>query len=143
MSSPSFQPLVPGAPELPDAPLVLVVDNDADIGETMAVDLRRSGMRVRTALTAEYAVAFCETQDFDAMVIDHPLSGEEGEHLLAEAPDRGTVIVSGSTPPVPAKVRHRHARKVFAVKTKPVAPSELVQVVRAAVSASRRKRKRR
>ncbi len=137
------RPLVPGTPDQPDAPIVLVVDDNADVAEAMATDLRRGGLRVRTAMTAEYAIAFCETQRFDAVVIDvHPDDGYS-EPLLEEAPDTGpAVIVSNTKPRVIADTLRRHKKKVFAIKQRPVPPSELVEVVREAVSASRTERNR-
>lgn len=133
----THQPLAPGAPERPGSPIVLVVDDDAEAGENTATDLRRAGLRVRTALTAEYALDFCRTQRFDAVVIDHHTADEYSEVVLDEAPDTGpAVIVSTATPPVLADIESRHADKVFAVKIRPVAPSELIEVVQEAVAAS-------
>jgi len=142
-ASPAYQPLIPGAPQLPDSPLVLVVDDDAAEGETMAVDLRRAGLRVRTALNVDYALDFCRTQPFDAAVLDHHPADGYSETLLKEGADMGpAVIVSTATPPLLADIQKRHRKRVFAVRPKPVAPSELAAVVWAAVSRSRSRRRR-
>ena len=124
------------------SPLVLVVDDNADIAESTATNLRRAGLRVRTALTADNALDCCKTQPFDATVLDHHPDDEYSETVLEEAPDMGlAVIVSDATPSRLADIQTRHAEKVFAVKTKPVAKSELVHVVQEAVTASRSQRK--
>ena len=131
------EPLVAGTPAIPDSPIVLVVNDDSDVGEATAANLRRAGLRVRTALTAEYAVDACRTQPFDAVVIDHHPDDQYSETVLEEAPDVGPVVIVSTAPaPVVADIETRHADKVFAVKMEPVEPSEFVEVVQEAVAAS-------
>jgi len=137
------QPLSAGTPVRPGSPIVLVVDDDVDVGETVATNLRRAGLRVRTALNADYALDFCKTQPFDAVVLDHHPGDTYSENVLGEAPDVGLAVIISTAPPSQlADIRSRHAEKVFAVKTKPVAPPDLVEVVQAAVTASRRQQNR-
>jgi DNA-binding NtrC family response regulator len=133
----SYPPPIAGTPRHPESPLVLVVDDDADEGEAKAADLRRAGLRVRTALTADNAVDCCRTQPFDAVVIDHHADDEYSETVLEEAPDVGPAVIV-STAPIPdvADLGTRHVDKVFAVKMEPVEPTELVEVVQEAVAAS-------
>jgi DNA-binding NtrC family response regulator len=132
------QPVVPGAPAAKDSPIVLVVDDDADVGEATAVDLRRAGMRVRTALNVDYALDCCRTQSFDAVVLDHHPADGYSEKLLEEAPDMGlAVVVSDAKWDVLADMQKRHGAGVFGVKVKPVTAAELVHLVRGAVTASR------
>ena len=137
MPVPNDQPVVAGAPAVPGSPIVLVVDDDADGGEARADDLRRAGLRVRTALTAENAIDCCKAQPFDAVVIDHHADDEYSETVLEEAPDVGPAVIM-STAPIPdvADLGTRHVDKVFAVKTEPIEPAELVRVVQEAVAAS-------
>jgi DNA-binding NtrC family response regulator len=119
-----------------------VVDDDADAGEVAATNLRRAGVRVRTTLTADNALGFCQTQPFDAVVLDHHAADAYSENLLEAAPEMGlAVIVSAAKPSLLADIKKRHIEKVFSVKTKPVMSSELVTVVRAAVTATRNQRK--
>jgi DNA-binding NtrC family response regulator len=132
-----FPPLDAGTPTNPDSPLVLVVDDQAVVGEAKATSLRRAGLRVRTALNAEYALDCCRRQSVDAVVIDHRPGDEYSETLLEEGPDFGpAVLVSTAPGPMIADIENRHADTVFAVKREPVEPSELVEVVQLAVAAS-------
>jgi len=130
--------LVAGTPAVPDSPIVLVVDDDADAGEVAATNLRRAGVRVRTALSTEYAFDFCQAQPFDAMVLDHRLADRNSDGLLEAAPEMGlAVIVSGAVPDLVADIHRRYGDREFAVLVKPVSPTELVEVVQETVTESR------
>lgn len=132
----SGPPLAAGTPKRPDSPLVLLVDDDPAAGEAKATDLRRAGLRVRTALTAENAVRCSRTQPFDAVVIDHHQDDGYSEAVLEEAHHVGPAVIVSTAPiPIVADIETRHADKVFAVKIEPVERSELVQVVQEAVAA--------
>jgi DNA-binding NtrC family response regulator len=133
----SHKTVAAGTPKRPDSPLVLVVDDDADMGEAKAADLRKAGLRVRTALTAENAIDCCKTQPFDAVVIDHHADDGYSETVLQEAPDVGPAVIVSTAPILDvADLGTRHVHKVFAVKMEPVEPSVLVEVVQEAVAAS-------
>jgi DNA-binding NtrC family response regulator len=133
----SYPPLVAGMPRRPDSPIVLVVDDDADVGEAKASDLRRAGLRVRTALTAEYALDCCRTQSFDAVVIDHHPDDHYSDTVLDEVPELGPAVIVSTAPSLLfVDIETRHPDKVFAIKREPVEPSELVEVVQEAVAAS-------
>jgi DNA-binding NtrC family response regulator len=138
---PGDQPLVAGVPPVSGSPIVLVVDDDPDVGETTATDLRRAGLRVRTALNADNALSCCGTQSFDATILAHHPNDQYCESLLDEAPAMGlAVIVSAARSSLLADIRSRHRERVFAVMPTPVAASELVDVVQAAVTATRNQR---
>jgi len=131
-----------GSSSASGSPIVLVVNDDSDVGEATAANLRVAGLRVRTALNSDRAVACCEAQSFNAVVLDHHQADDYSESLLANGPDMGpAVIVSAARLSQLADIRSRYPDKVFAVLAKPVAPSELVEVVRAAITASRNQRK--
>jgi len=133
----SYPPLPAGTPSRRDSLLVLVVDDDAGRGEAKADDLRRAGMRVRTALTAEIAIDCCKRQRFDAVVIHHDPNDDYSEVVLEHAPDVSpAVIVSTAAIPDVADLGARHVHKVFAVRKDPVEPSALVEVVQEAVAVS-------
>ena len=126
-----------GDEAVPGSPIVLVVDDDPDVGEATAANFRRAGLRVRTALTADNALDCCKTQPFDATVLDHHPFDGYSETLLDQEPDMGlAVIVSAPAASPLAVIRSRHAERVFAVLPTPVVPSELVEVVQEAVAAS-------
>jgi len=130
--------LVAGTPAVPDSPIVLVVDDDADAGEAAATNLRRVGVRVRTALSTEYAFDFCKSQPFDAVVLDHHLADGYSDGLLKAAPEMGlAVIVSAAVPDLVADIHKIYGEREFALLVKPVSPVELVEVVQEAVAESR------
>jgi DNA-binding NtrC family response regulator len=140
---PADKPLVPGSPELPGAPIVLVVDDDPDAGQVIADNLRRAGIRARTALTADLALDCCHSQSFDATILDQHGADEDRTRLLDEA-GAGlglAVIVSAAKPASLPDIQRRHAKTVFAVKQGPLAPSQLFEVVQAAVTETRRRRR--
>lgn len=68
----------------------------------MSADLRRAGLGVRTALTAEYAIDCCKTQPFDAVVIDHHSDDGYSETLLEEGPDVGPAVIVSTAPTPPS-----------------------------------------
>jgi len=138
---PNHQPPLAGTPERPSSSTILVVDDDADVGETTATNLRRGGLRARTALNGGYPRGGRKTQPFDVVVRDHHPTDKYSENLLEEAPDMGlAVTVSAAPPSVLTDITKRQAETVFVVKRSPVVPSELVEVVRAAVTVSRNQR---
>ena len=71
---------------------ILVVDDDLislEISQQILVDL---GMKVMTANTGEHALALCESNGFDAILLDCHLPGISGYCLLYTSPsprDRG------------------------------------------------------
>ena len=127
---------------LAGTPIVLVVDEDPDAGQAIATNLRRSGIRARTALTADLALDCCHSQPFDAAVLDRLGADEDSDKLLDEAgPGLGlAVIVSAAKPPSLPDLEKRHPNTVFAVKRGPMVSSQLVEVVQAAVTETRRQR---
>ncbi len=137
------RPLVAGTPGRPGSPIVLVVDDDPNVGEATATHLRRAGLRVRTALTADYALDCCKAQPFDAVVLDHhPADGYSGK-LLGEAPDMGLAVIGSAAKwDVLVDLQKRHSERVFGVKIKPVSTPQLIRFVQAAVAESCRQRGR-
>jgi DNA-binding NtrC family response regulator len=117
---------------------VLVVDDDFDVAQTTTAILRGAGMRVYAALSLEYALSLCARQHFDAVVLDHYLDEATGHDFLREAPGYGpVVVVSAAMPDDLAELRHHP--KVFAVRTKPCDPSDLIEVIEAAIAEGRQK----
>jgi len=132
---PTNQPLIAGQQDSPDCPIVLVVDDDPDVGEDTAVNLRRAGLRVRTALTTEHACDFCKAQPVDAVVLEHRLADSYSDHLLDGSPDMGlAVIVPDGMPNLLADIHKSYGQREFAVLIKPVLPAELVEVVQEAIT---------
>ncbi|HEU4409533.1 MAG TPA: response regulator [Polyangiaceae bacterium] len=80
------------------APRVLVVDDDADSAELLALFLSKKGYEVTTASLLGDARSMLEQGGFDALLTDVRLPDGVGEELLAR-PGRGSLraafIVSG------------------------------------------------
>ena len=122
----------------PHSPIVLVVDDDAVAGEDSASCLRRVGHRVRTAISTENACDFCESQTFDAVVLDHHLADRYTDDLLEKAPEMSlVVIVSKAASGMLADIHQSYRTREFAVLIRPVSPTVLVEVVQEAVTVTR------
>ncbi len=121
---------------------VLVLDDDASVAVTTRDILRRAGMSALSAVSVPEAIELTGSNCFDAVVLDHHLGGQSGEHFLEQAPDVGpVVIVSAATPELLEEIRLRQGQRVFAVRYKPIAPERLIEVVRAAVDEGRRRQR--
>jgi len=121
---------------------VLVVDDDADVGSSTAEVLRAAGLSVLSASSVGQALDFCRARAFRAVVLDHMMAGLDGEQLLERTSDlAAAVVVSASRPNLLAEIQDRHPGRVFAARSKPVPPSELIAVVRAAMARTDRLRR--
>jgi CheY-like chemotaxis protein len=72
-------------------PIVLVVEDDADLAEVLAMSLRRRGVDVATALTEDSAVAQAEGLSPDLIVLDVVLAEGDG-YGVVEALRRNTLL---------------------------------------------------
>lgn len=66
----------------PDAPRVLVVEDDADISQLLALMLSRGGYRTAIAETGEQALALLAQGDIAAMTLDLMLPGMSGLEVI-------------------------------------------------------------
>ncbi len=121
-------------PETIGSPLVLVVNDDPSVGEETATNLRRVGLRVRTALTSGFALDLCQDLSFDGVVLDLPLADPYSEILLNDDSDLGLAVIVSAMPDQLALMTERCQEKVFALVAKPVTQSELIPVVQGAVT---------
>ncbi|MBN1153924.1 sigma-54-dependent Fis family transcriptional regulator [candidate division KSB1 bacterium] len=64
---------------------ILVVDDEKDICEPLAINLRKVGHRVETAYDGEKALELLKKQIFDLMLLDHRLPRKDGMQVLREA----------------------------------------------------------
>ncbi|MBI2353429.1 MAG: response regulator [Deltaproteobacteria bacterium] len=80
-------------------PHILLVDDDEDILRIAGSCLKQSGHRVSTAVSAEDARRLVEGHEFDAIVTDVMLPGEDGIAFLARAhkqrPDVPVIVMTG------------------------------------------------
>lgn len=87
------------APPLAGGPIVLLVEDHADLGELLQILLHGSGYRVRLAQTCAAALTAVREQTFDLMIGDVSLPDGNGLSLLAEVrklqPDLRAIALSG------------------------------------------------
>lgn len=80
-------------------PQILVVDDEADVLRMMSIGLNQSGYRVRTSMSAEEAHLLIERDEFDAIITDVMMPGEDGIEFLAKVhrcrPDVPVIIMTG------------------------------------------------
>lgn len=63
---------------------VLIVDDDTNLGKSLAIALELEGFAVTVALNAEAALAVIETMEFDAAIVDLMLPGVNGIELARQ-----------------------------------------------------------
>ena len=110
---------------------ILVVDDSRDAADALALMLRRSGYQVRTAYTAEEALAAVAAGVPHCVLFDVVMPGMGGDELCrrlrAEHGDDIVLIaVSGFSDDQRAKASFRLADHFF---TKPVEPAALARVL--------------
>ena len=64
---------------------MLIVDDDADIRDTLAELLQRDGYQVATAETAALAEQALERADFDTVLLDMHLGADSGYQVAEQA----------------------------------------------------------
>jgi len=112
--------------------LVLVVDDDIGLQETLCDILQSTGVEARAVGSANEATAWCDEQNPDLVVLDQRLPDASGLQLAAllkaKAPMLPVVLLTGyvSTDTAIAAVG-----LVDDYLTKPVPPNELIKVVQA------------
>ena len=92
----------------PDAPCLLIVDDEARILSALRRALRREGYEILTAERAEEALRILEERPVDAILSDQKMPGMSGAQFLAEAarrrPDATRMIITGWTEEIPRKL---------------------------------------
>lgn len=116
----------------PNAPCVLVIDDEAQIRRFLDIALRAEGFRVLQAGTAEEGLGLAATQTPDLIILDLGLPDREGHDVLAELRQWSAV------PVLMLSVRDSEAEKVRALDngandyvTKPFGVQEVMARLRA------------
>jgi PAS domain S-box-containing protein len=124
-----------GAPSSLAGLSVLVVDDEPDVRELVTAMLEPRGVRVRTAASAEEALARLREAPCDVLLSDVAMPGEDG-YQLVERVRRLPPEAGGRTPAVAmtayarAEDRARALRAGFQLHLpKPLSPDELVAVL--------------
>jgi CheY-like chemotaxis protein len=117
--------------------LVVVVDDDREVGDLLAKVLTRGGYRVLTAVTGEAGVELLGNEGLVCLVVDKILPGIGGLEVMAEARRRrpGVPVVLITGHPEPFQLGDERPE---AVVTKPFSSlPAVVEAVTAAVEAAR------
>lgn len=122
---------------------ILVVDDDPAVRSTIVEILRMQGFIVDEAAdgaAATWLIADCE---FDVVLLDLRLCHVDGTAVLEGLePTATVVIVSAFSCFEEEAIREQFGSMIFACLRKPVAPQQLIDVVRAAAAACHRPRVR-
>lgn len=105
---------------------VLVVDDDEDLAELLATQLRREGFDVRCAFGVRQAGLLAAEGGFDVLVTDWHLPDGSAEDVAARVPARVRVLLAGSTAPRGAAFQQ--------VLLKPASASDVVRAISAALA---------
>jgi signal transduction histidine kinase len=89
----------PSVPSVPPGAIVLVVDDERDIGDMVRTSLELKGTTVLVANNGEEAMALCRQTQFDAAFVDFAMPGISGHRLgrelLGIQPDMPLIFMSG------------------------------------------------
>lgn len=122
---------------LVNARRVLFVDDDADLLEGVTHTLRKEPYRVLTASSGFKALKVLSRFHVDVVVSDERMPGMAGSELLAEVcreyPRTVRLLLTGQAS-VEAAIRAVNEGQIFRFLTKPLAPSEVIGNVRAAMA---------
>ena len=88
-------------PTIPPGAIVLVVDDEPDIGEMIRMSLELKGVSVLSVQNGDDAVAQLKKMHFDAAFVDYSMPGlsghDLGREIAAVQPDLPVVFMSGLT----------------------------------------------
>ena len=88
-------------PTIPPGAVVLVVDDEPDIGEMIRMSLELKGVSVLSVQNGDDAVAQLKKMPFDAAFVDYSMPGlcghELGREIAEVQPDMPVVFMSGLT----------------------------------------------
>ena len=109
--------------DTPLRPLILIVDDELLIRESLADALNESGYETLTAAEGEAALELYETRNVDAIVTDMYMGGSDGFVLINALRTRGEtvpiIVMSGGQPELAKKLG------ADATLTKPFRPQQL------------------
>jgi DNA-binding response OmpR family regulator len=109
-------------------PTILVVEDDRDIREMMAMLLEMSGFSVVACDAAEGGLNALREQDFDLILTDYALPGRSGLWLLKEAESEG--LIQGTPVLIVTAHPHVEASNRYEVIQKPFDLDQLIERVR-------------
>lgn len=111
---------------------ILVLDDDADLGAVIGETLELLGATVAVCTAAEQASGVIERQDFDVLLSDVVMPGQDGvelaRQLRAAQPGLAIVLMSG----VAVQARMAAGALGLEVLQKPLSAEDLVRAIIAA-----------
>src|SRR5687767_10268856 len=114
----------------PDAPLILIIEDDADDRAWIAGVLRATGYVVETVATGAEALVRCREQKFDAITLDIMLPDMSGRAVVQKLRERG---LNQQTPvTIVSLLAHKGVVAGFQVNdilSKPVSQSEVIKAL--------------
>jgi two-component system, NtrC family, response regulator GlrR len=129
-------------PSVPARPHVVVIDDEEDLCELIALRLEHHGYRVTSEQTGRGGIEVLEREVVDAMVLDLRLDGEEGLDLLADIQQRSldlpvVILTAHGTIETAVEALERGA---YGFLTKPFDAHDLLQKLDHAVERVRLRR---
>ncbi len=116
--------------KLNDARLVLIVDDEVRIADTLAVILRRSGFRTMVAYDAESAFKLAQATPPDLLLSDVVMPGSSGVDLALAvhqmSPRCKILLFSGQAATMDLLGAYRNAGQTFTILAKPLHPTKLL-----------------
>ncbi|HEY7948989.1 MAG TPA: response regulator [Acidimicrobiales bacterium] len=125
------------APRTPDAPTVLVADDDESVRVSVADILRLEGYGVTEADDGDVVLDLLGTERFDVLVLDNRMPRLDGMTVLAALVNPPPAVIM-SAHDVDAAGRKDLAVRGIAYLRKPVDPEHLLDAVATAVGRARR-----
>jgi CheY-like chemotaxis protein len=119
------------ADSTPIPPLVLVVDDEPIIADTLALILKREGFAAFAAYGAEGALEIASVATPDLLLSDVVMPGMNGIELAIEirkeVPDCRVVLLSGQALTMSLLVEYPDLAEQFTLLAKPIYPGELIR----------------
>jgi two-component system, NtrC family, response regulator GlrR len=123
-------------------PHVVIVDDEADLCELLAMRLEHHGYRTTIKLTCRDAISFLSSETIDAMIVDLRLEDGSGLDVLNEVQKRSSdipvvILTAHGTVEIAVKAMEMGA---YGFLTKPFHDHELLQKLAHAVESARLRR---
>jgi len=116
-----------------EAPVVLIVDDEKVIADTLSVILTRAGFITMTAYDGDTALQIANAITPALLISDVVMPGITGVELAIELrqsiPDLKVLLFSGQASTVDLLDKARHGGHYFTTLTKPVHPTDMIKRV--------------